>query len=393
MKKGLFSLVASGFIAGSTLLAADLTIYHGWNLVSTAGVESVPSSCILNQVPNGAILFRYDNEQKKWEAISNDNTINQKIDAAPFIDLVSSPLALTQGFWLLNPSSMTKTIQLPCENMPVFTFGNSVEVDFNAFLQPGKVLFMPRVPEGEYEKLIVQTNNILEDKEYEYDNGSFRLNDDRNMTYSITSPISLHITMPSGEEGVLDVKEAKEILKIKGEDVTNLGLTYLAMQYTVIKAGAIDWDEEEWIQEQGIASIEELKNRFTNPNEHYWFDEGDNRIVMFAAAEPSATSGDIVEARFDGYWEGCDDPDPDHCKKYVRTTNVVGHWQLRDDAVLEADITAYHYKKFWKEENGRFYEGEQDDVGIVYNFFGVIAEDPQAYEDLLRRNIAARYQH
>ena len=89
-----------GLIVTSILSATSVTIHHGWNLISTAGVDNVDSNCLLNQINGTASLWTFENGQ--WKANSNNENTKHLISSAnfPFVTTISKE----QGFWVYNPN-------------------------------------------------------------------------------------------------------------------------------------------------------------------------------------------------------------------------------------------------------------------------------------------------
>lgn len=105
MKKyGLFMSVA----LCSTIFAGTLTVESGWNLLSVSEPAST-ADCILEQLPSGSVLYKYDNTNKKWLAKSNSYTLNTSFSQKGFG--AATTLSSTDGFWLYNPSERREIYQ------------------------------------------------------------------------------------------------------------------------------------------------------------------------------------------------------------------------------------------------------------------------------------------
>jgi len=107
MKRQLFfaSSLLCSFLYGETL-----TVEKGWNLLSISGTSS-EADCILNQLSEGSILWKYDNINKKWLAKSNSEAINSNLERNGISP--ASTLNATDGFWVYNPLS-SKVIEQYC---------------------------------------------------------------------------------------------------------------------------------------------------------------------------------------------------------------------------------------------------------------------------------------
>jgi len=94
----------------SNLFAGSLTVESGWNLLSISEPTST-AECILEQLPSGSILYKYDNTHKNWLVKSNSYAINTSFSQKGygFADKITS----TEGFWVYNPSDR-KVINQSC---------------------------------------------------------------------------------------------------------------------------------------------------------------------------------------------------------------------------------------------------------------------------------------
>ena len=99
------------------MYASTLQVENGWNLVSI-DTNSTTTDCILSQLPKGALVWKYDNIAKQWQAKSNIDTLNQQIQGAGFG--FASTLLATDGFWIYNPNSPL-SIQQFCANPTLST--------------------------------------------------------------------------------------------------------------------------------------------------------------------------------------------------------------------------------------------------------------------------------
>ena len=97
MKK--YALLLSAALS-CALYAQTLKVESGWNLLSISE-PSTTADCILQQMPTGSMLYKYNNVEKKWEAKANTETINT-IFAQKGYDTADT-ISATEGFWLYNP--------------------------------------------------------------------------------------------------------------------------------------------------------------------------------------------------------------------------------------------------------------------------------------------------
>ena len=115
MKK--YGLLLSTMLS-CTLYADTLAVQSGWNLLSISE-PSTTADCILDQMPAGSTLFKYDSLQKKWLAKSNSDITNTTFTQKgyPAVSTITS----TEGFWLYNPLGQ-KIIDQTCS-------GNTITVE------------------------------------------------------------------------------------------------------------------------------------------------------------------------------------------------------------------------------------------------------------------------
>jgi len=107
MKK--YGLLLSAVLS-CTLYADTLTVQSGWNLLSISE-SSTTADCILDQMPTGSTLFKYDSMQKKWLAKSNSDMANTTFTQKGYPAI--STISATEGFWLYNPLGQ-KVIDQTC---------------------------------------------------------------------------------------------------------------------------------------------------------------------------------------------------------------------------------------------------------------------------------------
>ena len=93
----------------SNLSAVSVTIYNGWNLISTAGVDNVQSSCLLKEIQGKSSLWTFENG--KWKGNSNDQKTQEAIKNAGFG--IVSTITKEQGFWVYNPNDNIK-LEMNC---------------------------------------------------------------------------------------------------------------------------------------------------------------------------------------------------------------------------------------------------------------------------------------
>jgi hypothetical protein len=108
-----------------------------------------------------------------------------------------------------------------------------------------------------------------------------------------------------------------------------------------------DWKLNQDITNQNFKTIIEYKNSLTNPNSVYVIDN-----FMLGISSSSSTSGEIVEAIYDGYREVCDG----ECftmPLIVRSRNILGTWTLLENQ-LAMNLKNKKYK--FKIENSKAYE-------------------------------------
>ena len=85
----------------STLFAGTLTVESGWNLLSISEPTS-RADCILEQLPSGSVLYKYDNAHKNWSAKSNSFALNTSFSQKGYG--IVTTINSTDGFWLYNPA-------------------------------------------------------------------------------------------------------------------------------------------------------------------------------------------------------------------------------------------------------------------------------------------------
>ncbi len=97
MKK--YALLLSAALS-CALYAQTLKVESGWNLLSISE-PSTTADCILQQMPTGSMLYKYNNVEKKWEAKANTETINSMFAQKGYG--TANTISATEGFWLYNP--------------------------------------------------------------------------------------------------------------------------------------------------------------------------------------------------------------------------------------------------------------------------------------------------
>ncbi len=391
MKKYLSALTV--LILAGLVNASTINVESGWNLISTAGISNVSTSCILNQLPKGSIIWSFDNYSKKWLAKSNSDIINSAISnhLLQFVENVNS----TQGFWLNNVGGAS-TIDMNCTGSTTsssstnFVFGNVLNLTAYDMFQSGNIFF-DVTGDGGYDKVIVNSQTNVTDEWYEYNGTGFVLSDTMDINITVNSDNNFSYSIANGERGDIIINEIKEILAVGDENTSTAGLKYISVTSYVTHEGIGYWDPENWTptyydsnssQDVPVADIDTLKNLYINPNSGYWFGEPDNNVWMFeASSDTTITSGNIVRANYEGLWDNCTPTNEYDCKKFVRTTDVVGSWSLQN-GILSVD--APEAKIEWKFESGRLYKKEIEKVGSVHNWFWLWGDDPTTIETQIR---------
>ena len=78
----------------------SLEIHSGWNLISTEG-KDVNVSCILKNLENNSIVWKWDNVNKKWLANSKSESIRNILNSKNIT--IFNKLTKSDGFWVYNP--------------------------------------------------------------------------------------------------------------------------------------------------------------------------------------------------------------------------------------------------------------------------------------------------
>ena len=109
MKK--YALLLSAALS-CALYAQTLKVESGWNLLSISE-PTTTADCILQQMPTGSMLYKYNNVEKRWEAKANTKTINTMLAQKGYG--TANTISATEGFWLYNPAE-PKVINQTCTN-------------------------------------------------------------------------------------------------------------------------------------------------------------------------------------------------------------------------------------------------------------------------------------
>lgn len=350
------------------LSAATVGVQNGWNLISTAGENNVASECILNQLSQGSMIWKYNSNQ--WFAKSNDPQINNLIYNHN-IEFVNS-IGLKEGFWVYNSGDFVD-VNMSCLN-------NEVNFTMNYLLQPGNVFFgVDIVEEGVgYGKFIVNSQDNIKEQDYEFNGTGFNLTyqGDINTTIVSDNNVSYSSLMPDREKGYLILNEVKKVSTLGDLNVSDLGVVSFYFNRYVTQGEEDHWEEENW--GPSYNDIESLKNSFIDPNDKYHEfcnDESEGGPFMFeASTDTSITSGNVVKAKLIGI-------SSDGHKEYARTDEVVGSWKL-ENGILTA-ITPKEIVK-WKIEDGKRYETIDERAGSVWKEVWFMAKDPAKFEERIR---------
>ena len=367
--------------------ATTINVESGWNLISTAGTSNVSTSCILNQLPEGSIIWSFDNYSKKWLAKSNSDIINSAISnhLLQFVENVNS----TQGFWLNNAGGVV-AIDMNCANIPMFTFGTNLSYTAYEIFNADNIFF--DVSEGDgYDKIIVNSQTNITDKRYEFNGTDFILQDTMDINITINSDNNFSYSITGGERGDIIINEIKEIVAV--DDVNVSGLKYISVTSYITQEGEGFWDLEGWQptyyddsqnKNVQITDIVTFKNQFIDPNGGYWNGEPDNNVWMFAESnDTTVTSGNVVRAQFNGYWENCTPSNEYDCKKFIRTNEVIGQWSLQND-ILTVNLSDETIE--WKFNNGQLFRKEIEKIGSKHDWFWLWSDNPTDLENTIRSN-------
>lgn len=385
MKKYLSALTVLTLVG--LVNASTINVESGWNLISTAGTSNVSTSCILNQLPEGSIIWSFDNYSKKWLAKSNSDIINSAISnhLLQFVENVNS----TQGFWLNNAGGVV-AIDMNCANIPMFTFGTNLSYTAYEIFNADNIFF--DVSEGDgYDKIIVNSQTNITDKRYEFNGTDFILQDTMDINITINSDNNFSYSITGGERGDIIINEIKEIVAV--DDVNVSGLKYISVTSYITQEGEGFWDLEGWQptyyddsqnKSVQITDIVTFKNQFIDPNGGYWNGEPDNNVWMFAESnDTTVTSGNVVRAQFNGYWENCTPSNEYDCKKFIRTNEVIGQWSLQND-ILTVNLSDETIE--WKFNNGQLFRKEIEKIGSKHDWFWLWSDNPTSLENTIRSN-------
>lgn len=385
MKKYLSALTVLTLVG--LVNASTINVESGWNLISTAGTSNVSTSCILNQLPEGSIIWSFDNYSKKWLAKSNSDIINSAISnhLLQFVENVNS----TQGFWLNNAGGVV-AIDMNCANIPMFTFGTNLSYTAYEIFNADNIFF--DVSEGDgYDKIIVNSQTNITDKRYEFNGTDFILQDTMDINITINSDNNFSYSITGGERGDIIINEIKEIVAV--DDVNVSGLKYISVTSYITQEGEGFWDLEGWQptyyddsqnKSVQITDIVTFKNQFIDPNGGYWNGEPDNNVWMFAESnDTTVTSGNVVRAQFNGYWENCTPSNEYDCKKFIRTNEVIGQWSLQND-ILTVNLSDETIE--WKFNNGQLFRKEIEKIGSKHDWFWLWSDNPTDLENTIRSN-------
>ena len=369
------------FAVASSLLATDVTIEHGWNLLGT-GVNDVNLSATFSAHPDVSIVWGFENNTKNWVAYGNNNSLNQLITDHNITHLEFVPSNM--GYWVLNNGSVFNVTLVqngatattpPNQNQQShlkFTFGADTNDTSHSLFVTGTTLF-DSWSDG-YDKDIIQSATSLQGNEYSYDtsNNSFTNPRTRNITYSIIADNNVIYSMPNGENGYLIINNVKLINSVNGSDISTMGLKYIAITSTVTQqATTFDWQTASWQptyysqasnSQLPITDIITLKNHFINPNEGYWQGDQGNRYFFEGSNDMNITSGNLVNAIYQGKDPNCTPTANNDCLRYIRGTTHVGTWSLTNNilsAETDKQINA------WRFNSGTFEEGWIAKVGAT----------------------------
>ncbi len=386
--KGLLkhSIIAASLLAG--LSATTLDIHSGWNLVSLGDVNASTADCILNQLPTGSLLFKYNGLTKKWSARSNSQEKNNLISSNTGIDMANT-IEATDGFWVYTPDTTSNTFEINsyCQNptpqpnpqVGQLVFGNDISMTPAQIISDGNTYFDP--DDDGYEEIYIGANGVATINWHEHnDDGSWTKDSEGDVNLSVNGN-GLHYVASDGSEGDLDINFVKEVIQAGDQNLTGYGVYAIDINGTVTKEGGFDqWDPEDWQptyydqasgQQKPITDIQTLVNHFTDANETWWQSDDDN-YYMFASAPAGSTSGHIVKAIYKGQRPNCTG-DHNECSMYERGTQVIGSWQIKTvdgDTVLEVTIPG-KIKQYRYNSNHQLEERSKELVGNKYHMLWI----------------------
>ena len=355
--KGLLkhSIIAASLLTG--LSAMTLDIHSGWNLISLGDTNSSTAECILQQLPTGSLLYKYDGLNKRWSARSNAQEKNDLIANNAGIDMADT-IAPTDGFWVYTPDTTSTAFEINsyCQNptpqpnakIGQLVFGDNISMTPSQIIEEGHTYFEP--DDDGYEEIYIGANGVATNNWHEHnDDGSWTMDNEGDFNLSVKAN-GLHYIAPDGSEGDIDINFVKEVVQAGEQNLTGYGVYAIDMNTTVTKSGDFDhWDPEDWQptyydqasgQQKPITDIQTLVNHYIDANETWWQSDDDNIYYIFASAPAGSTSGDIVKAIYKGQRANCTGSF-NECSMYERGTQVIGSWQIKTvdgDTILEVII-------------------------------------------------------
>ncbi len=108
MKK-LYLLAAGFMLYGSSIYANSIIQFQpGWNLIGTKG-ENVDAECLLDKLPSKSIIWGFDNVNKTWSMVTNDQNLN---DSIGYKYPKLNRLVADRGYWVLNTEQYAISIDI-----------------------------------------------------------------------------------------------------------------------------------------------------------------------------------------------------------------------------------------------------------------------------------------
>ena len=374
------SVVVSGLLVG----ASAMQLQTGWNLVALGDINPSSTDCILNQLPQGSLLFKYNSNDNKWLAKSNDQSTNSNITDNYDMNLANI-INPSDGFWVYNKGSNLETINPYCQDGAssgsqgtVFTYGGTVPLTLAAATSSGKVYF--GVDSDGYDKIQFGSNGVATDTWYEKNGAGWSSGENSgSFNIAVTGSNTMHYVSSDGQEGNIAVNFVKKLLAVDGNDLSSYGIVAMDMNTTVTKPGDFDnWDPEGWQPsyydtntntQKNITDIQTYVNHMSNANEGWWQRDG-GEIYMFAASNENTTSGNIVKAIYKGQREGCNG-NQDECSIYQRGSSIIGSWSIISGDVLQINlptkIVQYRFLNAGFEERKKELAGNTDHMQWIYS--------------------------
>ena len=209
---------------------------------------------------------------------------------------------------------------------------------------------------------------------------TFKDHNENNTTYSETgtlttdanNPAHATVTTPSNAVYDITIQSKEPITSFKGKDVSSDNVQKYTLLIRTLKEGTLDkFQPSGWTptyydsttsSQQAIPDIITYLNQQIDTNSGWWFDgDSNSEKYMFSSHSPvtkgAIASGNIVKAKTNASSNGY--------TQYVRTTEVVGHWDLSAAGVLTRTVTG----KFTRAEKfigTVFLEASADAAGTIF---------------------------